>query len=53
MIGYWPLESLINSFFEISLDVSIPDYGVLISFRSELTQKAAFEQIFKSLNHVC
>ena len=34
----------------ISLDDTVPDHSVLSRFRTELTQKGAYEKIFKALN---
>jgi len=39
-----------SRFVEISLDDSVPDHSVLNIFRSELTEKGAYEKIFKALN---
>ena len=39
-----------SRFVGISLDDSVPDHSVLSRFRSELTEKGAYEKIFKALN---
>lgn len=39
-----------SRFVGISLDDSVPDHSVLSRFRTELTQKGAYEKIFKALN---
>ena len=37
-------------FVGISLDDSVPDHSVISRFRTELTEKGAYEKIFKALN---
>ncbi len=39
-----------SRFVGISLDDSVPDHSVLSRFRTELTEKGAYEKIFKALN---
>lgn len=39
-----------SRFVGVSLDDSVPDHSVLSRFRTELTEKGAFEKIFKALN---
>jgi IS5 family transposase len=39
-----------SRFVGISLDDNVPDHSVLSRFRTELTEKGAYEKIFKALN---
>lgn len=39
-----------SRFVGISLDDSVPDHSVLSRFRTELTEKGAYEKVFKALN---
>ena len=41
---------LFSRFAGISLDDTVPDYSVLSRFRTEMTQKGAYEKLFKEIN---